>query len=354
MVVAPASPEPRALRARLALTLVGALALSTSALAAPPEEDARAPSWDRDELKQLFVRIRGAADAPTVEAKDLGLVQVAAAAYRKTPSPGPIEEMAKQVLRAREPQHPSVQRGQWLTALTRRLYLDLSVRCDRVARFGNTRDDRRYFEGMAQQTRAVAEQLGASLVLVVEGLDETTEALAPVGGEPPTDRGVVARIHSGGVVTIHKMDRVRFKEHRPPPEHPRTTSGALREVYGAQKQFNTFAQTMGKYDRGQREQYGHVQVILPAAYPALYLNEVVRGGVEAGMHTLHVKTMTPRGELRELVLAIGGPRPAKGKKKSRKEAREIEVRCDEAQLMADCAKRLKHATEQGPARYVLQ
>ncbi|MCA9553362.1 MAG: hypothetical protein KC933_25215 [Myxococcales bacterium] len=340
----------------LALALVvGAAAHPAPARAeATAKKAAKAPAWDRDELKQIFVRIQAAASAPTVEAKDRGLVDAAAAAYRKTPSPASVEDMAKDVLRTRDPEHPAVQKGQWLTALTRRLYLDLSERCDLVSRFSNTRDDRRYFESMAQQTKAVAQQLGEGLVLVVEGLDVETEALPAVGGSAPTEQGVVAWVHNGGVVTIQKLDRVRFVDHRPPPEHARTTTGALREVYGAQKQFNTFAQTMGKYDSATRGQFGHVQVILPAAYPAIYLNEIVRGGVEAGMHTLHLKTMTPRGELRELVLGIGDAKVVKKKGRGKKKAAvkpEVLVGCEDAVPMGDCARKLQHALEAGAARY---
>lgn len=328
---------------------LAALGLVAAALVCATAAEAKAPEWDRKELRTFFAQIQNAARAPSVAVKDRALAQVAGGAYRVPEKAGePTETYAKRILRKRVPDHPSVKQGQWLTALTRQLYLDLSDRCRLVARFERDREDRRYFQGMSEQTKQVAAQLAGQLELVVEGLDEVTEPLPAVGGEPSEDRGVMARVHDGGVITVQRLDRVRFQGHRPPPDRPRTAKGALKEVFGAQKQFNAFAKTIGKYDGAHARAHGHVQVIVPASYPAIYLNEIVRGGVEAGMHTLHLKTMTKRGELRELRVALRAPDSHRRRKKAPKL---VPVSCEDAQPMSGCAKKLKHASLRGQPLY---
>lgn len=324
------------------LVALGVTLSAASAVAAAP----KAPDWDRKELRGFFARIQNAARAPSVAAKDRAIAQVAGAAYRVPAKSGEgTEAYSKRILRTRAPDHPSVKQGQWLLALTRQLYLDLSKRCRLVSRFERKRRDRQFFEQMAAQTGQVAEQLAGQLELVVEGLDKATEPLPSVGGDPATERGVLAHVHDGGVVTIQRLDRARFVGHQPPEDHPRTGSGALKELYSSQKQFNTFAQTMGKYDRAHREAFGHVQLLLPAAYPAIYLNEVARGGLEAGMHTLHLKTMTKRGELRELRIALS--KAAKKKRGRRKKVTYVPVRCEDSLPMSKCARKLARARKKG-------
>lgn len=333
---------------RLRLQLLLAVFVSAGLTSAPAlAKDDKGPAWTRDEVRRIFALLENAGRAPTVEAKDHSLVELSGSAYHVPPMSGEsVEAYAKRILRRRVPHYPAVKSGQWLTALTHRLYLDLSERCRFVSRFETERDSRRYFEAMSQQTAAVAEQLQGQLVLVVAGLDEATEPLPAVGGAPSTEVGVKAKVHSGGVVTIQRLDRAKFVGHLPPEGHPRTKTGALKELYSSQKQFNQFAQTIGKYDRAHRETLGHVQLLLPASYPAIYLNEIARAGLEAGMHTIHLKTMTEEGELRELPLALVAPK-SKRRRRGHKTKPIVKKGCDDDMLMDKCAARLRHAMDEG-------
>ena|GEM_PF-3109456 len=334
------------MRLRLQLLLTSVIA---AGLWAPPAlAKDKGPQWSRDEIRRIFAQIQNAARAPSVQAKDMGIAQTAGTAYKITAKPGEnVEAYSKRILRSRRPDYPNVKKGQWLTALTQHLYKDLSKRCQFVARFETKRDSRRYFESMAQQTAQVAKQLESQLVLVVDGLEKGTEPLPAVGGAPSTEIGVQARVHSGGVVTVQRLDRVRFEGHQPPDDRPRTKTGALKELYSSQKQFNQFAQTIGKYDRAHRETIGHVQVLIPASYPAIYLNEITRAAVEAGMHTLHLKTMTKRGELRQLNLALNKQSSKKRRRSKKRRAKYVKMTCDDQQLMSKCAARLKRAEDKG-------
>lgn len=323
------------------------LALASPALA----KGSSAPEWSSREVDQLLGLIQQAARTQPVAAKDAALAQAAGGAYRVAAKRGEsTERYAKRILRKREPDHFNVKKGQWLTALTRRLYLDLSKRCRFLMRFETDRRKRQRLEQTSKDAARIAEMLAERLDVVIQGLEEATEPLPAVGGAPATEIGVVARVHSGGTITIQRLDRVRFEGHQPPDDRPRTKNGALKEVYGAQQQFNRFAQTIGKYDSAHRKQGGHVQVILPAAYPAIYLNEIVHGGQEAKMHTLHLKTMTPKGELRELVLDLRPDKKTRARKK-RGAKTAVVVTCADEMPMATCAKKLKHASLQGKVRY---
>jgi hypothetical protein len=288
-----------------------------------------------------------------VAAKDQGIAKVAGIAYRTRIRAGDSTEVfSKRILRKRKPQHPSVKKGQWLTALTHQFYQDLSDRCRLVARFERDRGRRRYFEDMSKQTSAAAKHLKGQIVFVVDGLDDSSEPLPAIGGQEPTELGVQARVHGGGKVTIQRLDRVTFENNQPPDGHPRTKSGSLKELYSSQKQYNTFARTIGKYDRKQLANFGHMQLQLPAAYPAVYLNELTRAGLEAGMHTIHLKTMTRRGELREMALAIKAPKKKRGRR--RKKAKKlVTVRCEDELSMAKCAKKFKKAAKEGRIFYKL-
>ena len=304
----------------------------------------QAPDWSKDELKDLFARVQNAARAPTVVAQDEAIAEVAGLAYRVKRGAGEsVEGYARRTLRTREPEHPAVKEGQWLLALTRMFYADASARFGHLARFELSHADRQYLQHMSQQTAQYAAVIGQQLQMIIEGLDGTVELLPPVGGEPPTRLGAMVRIHSGGTITIEGLDRVMFKDHRAPEDRARTGSGALREVYSAQRQYNVSAEMLGPYERKWRKNHGHVQVILPSVYPARYLNEVVRGAKEAGMHTLHLLTMTPRGELRELRASL-----EKASDKAKKKAKDqIEVRCDDDDSAERCARRIRYAATQG-------
>ncbi len=319
------------------------------------DKEAVAPSWDREELSSLFARIQSAARAASVSAKDRALAIVAGTAYRvRIKSGDSTESYSKRILRKRKPEHPAVKKGQWLTALTHQFYRDLSGRCRLISRFERDRGRRRYFEDMAKQTAAVAKQLKGQLVFVVNGLDDSSEPLPAIGGVEPSELGVKAQVHGGGKVTVQRLDRITFENHQAPDGHPRTASGALRELYSSQKQYNTFAKTIGKYDRKQLENFGHMQLQLPVAYPAIYLNELTRAALEAGMHTIHLMTVTPRGELREVPLAIKTPKKKRRRRRRKKKSKKlVTVRCADDLSMTMCAKKIKQAASEGRIFYKL-
>lgn len=326
---------------------LGGLASSAFAQSDTPR-DTR-PRWSKDELKTLFTRVQGAARAPSVQAQNEAMGNIAGLAYRvERRASESLEAYARRTLRTREPDHPAVKKGQWLSALTRRFYLDASVRFAHLAKFELSGRDRRYLEKMAGETKRYAAIIAQSLELILEGLEGVVEPLPAVDGEPPERRGAMVRIHGGGKITIEGLDRVKFEDHQPPSERARTGKGALRELFSAQRQYNVSAEMLGRYDRAWKRNRGHVQVVLPAAYPALYLNEVVRGGKQAGMHTLHVMTMSKRGELRELRIRLS---PKKAWKKKKLEP--TVVRCADEETAELCAKRIRHATVRGAAYFAV-
>lgn len=316
-----------------------------------------APEWQADEMKQLFGLAQSSAQAPP-DQKDAQLLALAARAYRFTPSgPPSIERHAEQILKRRRPEHPAVQAGQWLYALMRQFYEDAGTRAEALARFERHRPTRQYFEDMAKQSRGAAEYLGTQIQFVVEGMDEAIGALPMIGGEAPSKRGALTVV-KGMKIAIDTLDRTTFVGDLPKDTEPRTPKGAIKELYSALKQFNIQSKMFGEYDRKWRENGGHVQVAVPAAKPAIYLNEVVRAAVPAEMHTLHLLTMTKSGELREIAIAIdergldGGKAAKKRKKKKQKKTKPTAVKCDDAMAMEDCAKRIVHANKTGPALFV--
>lgn len=324
------------------------------AVAASP----KTPEWSKSTLKTLLGRVQAAARAQTVQAKDEALANVGGEAYgvsRRTSESN--EAYAKRVLRGREPDHPNVKQGQWLSALMRMFYEDVAARADRLARFETNRSDRIYLERMAKEAKQVAGQIAGTLQMVVEGLEGFVEPLPIASGEEPEPRGAMAMVHQGKI-TIENLDRITFVRHQPPENAPRTARGALKEVYSAQKQYNVSAQMLGRYERKWRRNRGHVRVVVPAGYPAVYLNEIVRGGIEAGMKTAHVLTMTKRGDLQDLVVPLRRAKTHEGKKRQRKKGRrgkqEVQVSCEDQSSMQACARKIAHARTLGRAVYVVR
>ncbi len=319
-----------------------------------------APDWKAEEMKQLFGLAQSSAQAPPAQ-KDAILLQLAARAYGVTPSgPPSIERHAEQILKHRRPEHPAVKAGQWLFALMRQFYEDAGKRAESLARFERHAPTRRYFEDMAKQSQGAAEYLGKQIQFVVEGMDEAIGALPMVGGDPPSKQGALAVV-KGMKIAIDTLDRTTFVNDQPKDTEERTPKGAIKELFSALKQFNIQSKMFGEYDRKWRENGGHVQVAVPGAKPALYLNELVRAAVPAEMHTLHLLTMTKSGELREIVVAIDDKGLAKKKKRrgrkkskrSKKAAGPKTVKCADTISMDDCAKRIVHAKKTGPALFAV-
>jgi hypothetical protein len=309
--------------------------------------DTSTQNWSKADLRTMLGRVQAAARSATVEAQDTELANIGGMAYAVPRGQGETnEQYAKRVLRKRDPDHPNVKKGQWLSALMRMFYADASARCALLARFETTREDRIFLERMAGEAKAAAAQIASTLELTVEGLEGFVEPLPVATGVAPEGRGAMAMVHHQKI-TIENIDRVTFAGHQPPEDAARTGRGALREVFSAQKQYNVSAQLLGQYESQWRKNRGHLRVVIPAAYPALYLNEIVRGGLEAEMHTLHLMTMSKRGELRELKVALQWGMKPKGKK-------DLVVSCANDVSMQDCAAKLVHAQTAGNAVYALE
>ncbi len=319
-------------------------------IAAPQFE---APPWSKEELRGFFMRIQAASQAPDVNMQDNALAEVGGLAYRVPPQAGePREIYAERVLKKRVQTHPPVKKGQWLTALTRQLYEDLSKRAAQLARFETARPEQQWLEQFAQGAAQTAQMLDKQIEVSVEGLPGFVEPLPVVPGDTPTLVGAMATV-KGGVIAIENMDRARFTNDQPAPDAARRAGGALREVYSAFQQYNINASMLGSYDAQARKNKGHFRVVIPARSPALYLNELVRGGLEAKAHTVHLMVMNPQGELKEISLPLQPPtkkaKKTKGKKAPPPEP--VKVTCEDQHTMQQCAERIHHGRSQGQVWY---
>lgn len=311
------------------------------ALVAAP---ATTPDWDAGEMRRLFARAEGASRTPSLAAQNQALLAMASAAYRASPLDlaRDFDAAAQRVLRRRVPDHPNVKAGQWLTALIRQFYADAAQRCKVLGRFSTDRRDRAYFERMARQAQVAADTLARELRLEVEGLKGYASPLPVVDGDPPYKFVSQARVGPNGAINVDGMDRIKFVGHRPPPDAERTPEGALSKLQAAFVFFNRSATSLGKYDRQWAKKKGHVQAVVPARFPAVYLNEIARAAQAANMRRLHVMTMTKRGSLRELAVDL---RAVKRRKKKR--AKQVEVTCADHISMAMCAQRIDYARQKG-------
>ncbi len=316
------------------------------ALAAVPR-----PTWTKAEVKTLLGRAQQAGRSPSVAHKDLALVRAAGAAYRLAAQANEgVEGYAKRILKQQDAKHVNVSEGQWLTALMRHFYKDLAVRSQELARFETDRKDRSFFERVSKEAAAAADALGRTLRISVEGLEGLVQPLPVYGGDEPKAVGAFLEV-KGGAVFVERVERVKFKNDRPPKGAPRTGKGALREVYSALKQYNMSAKMFAQFDRKRRKHVGHVRAVVPAAMPALYLNEIVRAAKQAKTHTVHVMTLSKEGELRELPFRVLKP---KRRRKAKKKQEWVQLGCKDEQPMSLCVRRLAHARAQGHVLYKLE
>ncbi len=302
-------------------------------------------------MKRLLAQAQAAARSPSLFAQNQALFVMAVAAYRVR-AEGPVgpanassgdglEARAKRVLRRIDPDHPNVKRGQWLDALLRRFYADAAARCRTLGRFSRNRRDRVFFDGMAQQAAIAAEQLARTLELQVEGLDGFSAPLPVVDGDEPYPHVCQAVVTADGGINIDAVQRVRFVDHRPPAAEERTGRGALRKLHSAFLFFERSASSLARYDRAWAKKRGHVRAVVPAQFPARYLNEIAKAAREAKIRRLHVMVMTSRGELRELGVDLMKSKRKKQRRRSR------DVTCDDDVSMTRCAERIAYAGQRG-------
>jgi len=300
------------------------------------------PDWSAKELRTLLSQAQSAAHTPTLEAQNQVLLVMASSAYRvRSGVGGDIQSNAKTVLRRRVPEHPNVKKGQWLDALIRQFYDDVSKRSAILARFSRERSERVFFEQMAQQARAASDQLAQNLQLEVEGLEGFFAPLAIVDGVKPYPHAARATVGPDGSIDVEGMKRVQFVGHQPPPNADRTGKGALRRLFSAFQFFERSARSLGAFDDKWAKKRGHIRAIVPARFPAIYLNEIARAAREAKLCRLHVMVMTKRGELRELRVDLKKPKSKKRRAKS------VDVTCADAITMTRCAERIAYAQKKG-------
>lgn len=322
--------------------------LSTIALllvaAGPGADLPAAPAWNKNELKQLLVRVEAAGRAPSAEARDLELARTFGAAYRVTARAAEsLDEYSRRTLKKREPAHPPVKNGQWLLAVARRFYADVADRAGTLSRFETDRRDQQYLDTKAQEARAAADQIGGMLQTRVEAAGGFVAPLPIAPGEPSTKVGVEALVNDGKI-SLDNLDRATFPGDRPPAEIPRTAGGAVRELVAAQKNYNLRSDTIGMVDKNLKAGKGQLRAYIPAQAPALYLNELVRAAKEASMHVVYVMVHDPKdGSLKQLPLALEAPKKPRKKKKKAK-AEPVRVRCNDADPMQTCVTRMvEHA-----------
>ncbi len=312
--------------------------------ARPSSSEPAAPNWTAEEMKALLARAQGAGRTPTLEAQNQALLALAVAAYRAKVSDrfGDPETLAKAVLRKRDPDHPNVRHGQWLNALLRQFYDDAHRRCDVLRRFARDRRDRAFFEQMTRQAKAAADALAGDLQLEVEGLDGFFSPLPVVDGDKPYAFASQVTVNRQGGIDVDGMERIRFVGHRGPPDAARTSKGSIRELYSAFLFFQRSAESLAAYDPSWAKKRGHVRAVIPARFPAAYLNEIARAAKEAKMRRLHLMVMTKRGELRELRVDL-----RQGKRRRGRGPAQVPVTCDDDTPMSQCAARVAHARATG-------
>lgn len=320
-----------------AMAMVPLVFLAT-ALAAPDAP----PEWSVQDLQRLAAELSQVRNVQDPAARDLAFLQIAGRMYAEPPArtvDGP-DAYARQILKRRSPDMYQVKEGQEIDALLARLYADVATRCRALGRFETDRHVRRFLQELERGAEAAVAATAPHLQFQVEGLEGFFEPLARSSGEPPSKLGALVKVHSGGVVTVEKLDRVRFENHQP-PQGVRRTDGAIHELMAAQKQYNISAELLGRYEPSWRRNRGHVQLAVPGNYPSRYLNEVVRSARLAGMHTLHVLVVDGRGELQEIPVKLQTLRPEKGSPTP------VEVECEDAMAMQECVARIRHASLRG-------
>src|SRR5262245_36854949 len=133
------------------------IAIAALIVAATPEST---QSWSKADVRSMIARVQAASRSATAQAQDTEPAHVGGMAYALARNQGESnEQYAKRALRKRDPDHPNVKKGQWLSALMRMFYQDVSERCAVLAKFETTRDDRVFLEKMANEAKQASAQI---------------------------------------------------------------------------------------------------------------------------------------------------------------------------------------------------
>jgi hypothetical protein len=320
-----------------------------AALVSLSQPAAEAPVWSAPELKQLFARISAAGNLPpqqyTAEMAAIGGI-----AYRVPATPNESPDLyAKRVLKKREPAHPNVKAGQWVLALTRTFYSDVSKRCEGIARFEKDRNERNYFDRMAKETKTLADQFAKDVQTAIEGVPGFTSP-PPNAAECDEVTGYGAQVTvRSGVIGIENLDRATFVNDAPKDDAPRTGRGSLREIFSAFDQYNRSAAVLSPYESSWRKNRGNFRMTIPADAPAIYLNELILGAIEADMALGRLMVMGKGNKLCELRLPLKAVKPAKSKKKAQPAgpAGPAIVKCPSEVTMQRCVEHIVEAKKAG-------
>jgi hypothetical protein len=239
--------------------------------------------------------------------------------------------------------------------LTARFYADLGERASWLARLAKDLRENKLLLTKSEQALAAAAQLGPMVEIELPGLDGFVAPLPFFDGEEPGKEGcrAVIRMQSSPScqgcesIEVDTLDRVTCRDHLPPADAERTSTGALREIYSAMKLFNTRTEMMAMGFSDARKGLGQIRAFIPGQSRAGYLNEIIRAGREAGMHTVFVMGTAPSGkDLRQITVALSEP---KKKGKSKGKTKLVEVRCKDDETMSKCARRMAEARGGGAA-----
>jgi hypothetical protein len=324
--------------------VISSLFAALLAIAAPTTEEV-SPSWSAAELKQLLARQMAARN-------DDDSVSNAGAAYRLSRTSGEsVDAFAKRIVLKRRADHPNVKDGGWLLAAFGLFYRDVADRASIIARFERDRNERHYFEQRAKEAAALAEEAAKEVQLSLEGMSGYMAPLPTVEECDELDKYGVDITVRNGVVSIENMDRAKFVNDAPAPEAQRTSRGALRELYAAQMNYNKSQAMLGMYEAQNARNKGNARLTLPAASPAIYLNEIVLGGLEADMHTIRLMVLKKGSSLCELRVPLTvskkpPKKPKKGAPPVRTEA--TEVRCPNSVTVQKCVDRIVLEKKSGP------
>lgn len=321
------------------------------ALAAPPASaDEAAPQWSAAELKQLFARQMAARN-------DDDSVNNAGSAYRLPRAPGePVDAYAKRIVKKRRADHPELKPGGWLLAAFGLFYRDVSARSATISRFERDRNERQFFEQKSRETGALAEQAAKEVMLSIEGVPGYM-APPPIVEEcePATKYGVEISMRSGAI-TVENLERAKFVNDQAPPEAPRTSKGAMRELFASQLTYNTNQKMLGMYEPRSAKNRGNVMLTLPGAAPAIYLNEIAQGSIEAEMQVIHLMVLKKGTEVCEVSLPLTVPKtkkkPAKKPKKGAapiaSQSEPTAVKCPSDVSMQKCVEHVLEQKKKGP------